>query len=103
MKTHKHRYANAAQTQRLAGVAVEDFRQLEFHSSKAWDTTSPVTIYNFKFPAIFLVNNYQIMVVKNEFLCPVRPKTFTTQMYDKQQENSTQYTYTNHEISSTKV
>ena len=27
----------------------------------------------------------------NESLCPVRLKTFTTQMYDEQQENSTQY------------
>ena len=31
-------------TQRLASVAVADFRQVEFHSFKAWDTTSPVTI-----------------------------------------------------------
>ena len=94
MKTHKHRHANAS-------VAVVDFRQVEFHSFKAWDTTSPVTIYNFKFSAIFLVNNYHIMVFMNKSLCPVRLKTFTRQMYEEQHENSTQYT--NHKISSTKV
>ena len=35
------------------------------------------------------------MSFMNESLCPVRLKTFTRQMYDEQQENSTQYT--NHE------
>jgi len=64
---HKLRHANAS-------VAVADFRQVEFHSFKAWDTTSPVTIYHFKFSAIFLVNNYQIMSFMNEFLCSVRLK-----------------------------